>query len=95
MEPAIWRGDILFLWHDRTAPYHVGEIIVYQIKGREIPIIHRVLEVRKNEKSGKVELLTKGDNNSGEDRSLYNTDGTMTKLWLEEDEVLGRAKGSG
>ena len=31
MEPAIWRGDILFLWQDHSVPYSVGEIIVYQV----------------------------------------------------------------
>jgi len=95
MESAIWRGDILFLWHDTKAPYEVGEIIVYQIAGREIPIIHRILEVRqgRNETGHEVtELLTKGDNNFGEDRTLYNLDHTMQKLWLQEHEILGRAK---
>ena len=104
MEPAIWRGDILFLWHDPSAPYQIGEIIVYAIAGRPIPIIHRVLEVREDAPAakgqrGKVWLLTKGDNNPTEDRALYNPDGPRsaaeggTKLWLEESEVLGRAKG--
>lgn len=92
MEPAIWRGDILFLWQDRSAPYQIGEIIVYQIKGRQIPIIHRIIEVRTDAR-GKVSILTKGDNNPTEDRALYNPDGALTKLWLEEDEILGRAKG--
>lgn len=104
MEPAIWRGDILFLWHDSTAPYQIGEIIVYAIAGRQIPIIHRVLEVRQDAprapgERGKIWLLTKGDNNPTEDRALYNPDGPRhiseggSKLWLEESEVLGRAKG--
>lgn len=93
MEPAIWRGDILFLWQDRSIPYTVGEIIVYQIKGRETPIIHRIIEVRTGKESGRPEILTKGDNNPTEDRGLYNTNHQMTKLWLEDSEILGRAKG--
>lgn len=44
MEPAFYRGDILFLWMG-TAPFEVGEIIVFKIKGRDIPIVHRILEV--------------------------------------------------
>ncbi len=45
-------------------------------------------------KNGKQEILTKGDNNPFEDRGLYNEDyGPMTKMWLTEDEVLGRAFG--
>jgi len=142
MEPAIWRGDILFLWADKAVPYEVGEIIVYQIKGRSIPIIHRIVEVHRSldgssaadadtardreaalnlpdghpltpdgksssmpgvggdealvatsDRLGRVQLLTKGDNNPTEDRALYNPEGGASKLWLEEDEVLGRAKG--
>src|SRR5687768_14727599 len=99
MESAAWRVAILFLWHDRTALYSVGEIIVYQISGRAIPIIHRIVEVHTappNEDCtpGKVRLLTKGDNNPTEDRALYNPEGGSAKLWLDEAEVLGRAKGS-
>ncbi len=92
MEPAIWRGDILFLWQDRSQPYEIGEIVVYQIKHRPIPIIHRIIEVHTDAKTGKVHILTKGDNNPSEDRALYNTETGASKLWLEESEVLGRAK---
>ena len=81
MEPAIQRGDILFLWLG-YAPFRVGEIIVFKIKGREIPIIHRILEV--HEGKAKVQILTKGDNNSVDDRGLYNPG----QLWLEPDDVL-------
>ena len=42
MEPAFQRGDLLFLWNrDRTA--EVGEIVVYNVKGKDIPIVHRVV----------------------------------------------------
>lgn len=42
MEPAFQRGDLLFLWNrDRTA--EVGEIVVYKVKGKDIPIVHRVV----------------------------------------------------
>jgi signal peptidase len=42
MEPAFQRGDILFL--DNT-PTHaaVGDIVVFKIAGRDVPIVHRVL----------------------------------------------------
>lgn len=52
MEPAFQRGDILFL-HNLDDPIRVGEIVVFKIKDRDIPIVHRVLKV--HEKSdGKV-----------------------------------------
>ena len=45
MEPAFHRGDLLLLTHDREAPIRVGDIVVFKIEGREIPIVHRVLKV--------------------------------------------------
>merc|ERR550514_2684958 len=44
MEPAFFRGDILFLWQG-SEPFRVGEIVVFKIKGRDIPIVHRIMEV--------------------------------------------------
>lgn len=42
MEPAFQRGDLLFLWNrDHTA--EVGEIVVYNVRGKDIPIVHRVV----------------------------------------------------
>jgi len=87
MEPAFFRGDILFLWMGQE-PFRVGEIIVFKVKGRDIPIVHRVLEIHEKQ-SGEIEILTKGDNNPVDDRGLYNTN----QLWLKKDEILGRAKG--
>jgi signal peptidase len=43
MEPAFQRGDILFLDNQNTR-INVGEIVVYNVKGRDVPIVHRVLE---------------------------------------------------
>ncbi len=45
MEPAFHRGDLLMLTHDREEPIRVGDIVVFKIEGREIPIVHRVLKV--------------------------------------------------
>ena len=45
MEPAFYRGDLLFLTNYREEPIRVGEIVVFKIEGREIPIVHRVLKV--------------------------------------------------
>ena len=30
MEPAFYRGDILFLWNPESEPYVVGDITVYK-----------------------------------------------------------------
>jgi signal peptidase len=31
MEPAFYRGDILFLWNPPNVPYEVGDITVYKM----------------------------------------------------------------
>lgn len=45
MEPAFHRGDLLFLTNQIEEPIRVGEIVVFRIEGREIPIVHRVLKI--------------------------------------------------
>lgn len=44
MEPAFYRGDLLFLTNPAHERYHTGDITVYKIPGADIPIVHRVLE---------------------------------------------------
>ena len=67
MEPAFQRGDILFL---TMVDDHLvsGDVVVFQIPGREIPIVHRIVNVHyeggwTGDPSGEVAILTKGDNN--------------------------------
>jgi len=69
MEPAFQRGDILLLWN-RGAETQIGEVVVYNVKGKDIPIVHRV--VRRSGGGDKpLRLLTKGDNNLADDTELY------------------------
>jgi len=42
-----------------------------------------------NSEDGNVKLLTKGDNNSVDDRGLY----APGQLWIRRKEVVGRARG--
>jgi len=42
MEPAFQRGDLLFLWN-RGMETQIGEVVVYNVKGKDIPIVHRVV----------------------------------------------------
>ncbi|KAK6148957.1 hypothetical protein DH2020_016482 [Rehmannia glutinosa] len=70
MEPGFSRGDILFL-HMSRDPIRAGEIVVYNIDGRDIPIVHRVIQVHERQGTGEVDVLTKGDNNDGDDIPLY------------------------
>jgi len=89
MEPAFYRGDLLFLYHDRREPVEAGEIVVFKIEGRDIPIVHRVIKRHENTETGQVKILTKGDNNQVDDRALYN----RGQLWIEPKDIVGRAKG--
>ena len=88
MEPAIQRGDMLFLTNYEEEDIRVGEIVVFKIDGRDIPIVHRVLKLHKKE-DGSIKFLTKGDNNRVDDRGLY----APGQLWLERKDVVGRARG--
>lgn len=66
MEPAFYRGDLLFLTNPPNARYHTGDITVYKVPNAEIPIVHRVMEThdifvsnstRKSKKDPFVPLL--------------------------------------
>ncbi|CAI7597414.1 unnamed protein product [Penicillium glandicola] len=89
MEPAFQRGDLLFLWNRNTRA-EIGEVLVYNVRGKSIPIVHRVVrtfpEVEGRVSAKKVKeitvdttpnshmLLTKGDNNLADDTELYAQD---------------------
>mmetsp|Transcript_13157 Transcript_13157/g.33583 ORF Transcript_13157/g.33583 Transcript_13157/m.33583 type:complete len:178 (+) Transcript_13157:133-666(+) len=88
MEPAYYRGDLLFLSHP-SKDVEVGDVVVYKVHGRDIPIVHRVLETHHfSDPNQKSRLLTKGDNNSADDRALYNPG----QLWLSPNNVVGVCK---
>jgi len=87
MQPAYYRGDLLFLTN-YPEPFRVGDVVVFKVRGRNIPIVHRVIKVHEKE-DGYVKFLTKGDNNNIDDRGLY----VEGQLWLEKSDIIGRAKG--
>jgi len=105
MEPAFQRGDLLFLWNRNLEMNHVagppvaaqagfpgtqvGEIVVYNVVGKEIPIVHRVVRRHKGSKTP-LNLLTKGDNNHADDTELY----ARNQFYLDrEKEVIGSVVG--
>jgi signal peptidase I len=87
MSPAFERGDILFLENSFSDPYRTGDICVFTLKGKEIPIVHRVVKVHYGKKENFI--LTKGDNNEVHDRGLYN----RGQKWLNSNDIVGRVKG--
>ena len=95
MEPAFQRGDVLLLDNNR-AEIAVGDIVVFKIAGRDIPIVHRVLRAHVRVANASTvadeaaDYLTKGDNNAVDDRNLY----APGQLWLKRSEIIGRAVAS-
>ncbi|KAG5645177.1 Signal peptidase complex catalytic subunit [Asterophora parasitica] len=97
MEPAFYRGDLLFLTNPASQRYQTGDITVYKIPGADIPIVHRILEThdlkakRKHINAGLPPnqlLLTKGDNNNVDDIELY-----RGINWLERKHIVGKVRG--
>jgi signal peptidase I len=93
MEPIFHRGDLLIL-SNRKQIVDVGDVVVYNVKGRDIPIVHRVIKRHwtKEEKSGveKQWLLTKGDNNPSDDVELY----ARGQMHLDrKEEIIGLVEG--
>eukprot|EP00354_Favella_ehrenbergii_P009553 CAMPEP_0170451728 /NCGR_PEP_ID=MMETSP0123-20130129/872_1 /TAXON_ID=182087 /ORGANISM="Favella ehrenbergii, Strain Fehren 1" /LENGTH=142 /DNA_ID=CAMNT_0010713515 /DNA_START=133 /DNA_END=561 /DNA_ORIENTATION=- len=86
MEPSMQRGDVLLL--AKNTPIVNGDIIVYELPGEGIPIVHRVVTWQKDDK-GKIKLLTKGDNNPVNDRGLYKN----KELYITDDMVVGKVHG--
>ncbi|KAJ3155712.1 Signal peptidase complex catalytic subunit S11C [Geranomyces michiganensis] len=87
MEPAFARGDLLFLTLPKT-PVAIGDICVFKIQDKPIPIVHRVLEIHAAQ-NGSQYMLTKGDNNQMDDRSLYNPG----QMWIRQEDVVGKVQG--
>ncbi|TKR93395.1 hypothetical protein L596_007861 [Steinernema carpocapsae] len=88
MEPAFYRGDLLLLTNNMEDPIRTGDITVFKIDGRDIPIVHRVIKVHEKDNLH-TKFLTKGDNNQVDDRGLY----APGQHWLQRKDVVGRAKG--
>ncbi|KAI9831445.1 MAG: Signal peptidase complex catalytic subunit [Sarea resinae] len=88
MEPAFQRGDLLFLWN-RGMDTKIGEVVVYNVRGKDIPIVHRVVR-RFGGGPSPLRLLTKGDNNLADDTELY----ARGQDYLERSrDIIGSVKG--
>jgi signal peptidase I len=58
MEPTFFRGDILFL-NRGNEPFRNGEIVVYNVDDKAIPVVHRIIQVHERQDSDYVDILTK------------------------------------
>ncbi|CAJ0945694.1 unnamed protein product, partial [Ranitomeya imitator] len=109
MEPAFHRGDLLFLTNFQEDPIRAGEIVVFKVEGRDIPIVHRVIKVHEKViiEGGKENFLCSvkfgayfGEN--GDIKFLTKGDNNEVddrglykegQNWLEKKDVVGRARG--
>ncbi|KAI1714181.1 peptidase s24-like domain-containing protein [Ditylenchus destructor] len=87
MKPAFYRGDVLFITNDPKRELQVGDIVVFKLSNKNVPIVHRIIKLFQSGES--VKFLTKGDNNRVDDTSLY----PEGKRWLTREDVIGVAKG--
>lgn len=91
MESGIYRGDLVFLWMRQPEKVVRGDICVYQLPRKEIPIVHRIVHVHRSpgkEKTVPTLLLTKGDNNHGDDVPIYH-DANPSMRWLRTSHLIG------
>ena len=61
MVPVFYKGDILVLKGMHAVEYKVGDIIVYSVEGRSVPIVHRIVKINPD-----GSYQTKGDANNGQ-----------------------------
>ncbi|KAL1857871.1 Signal peptidase complex catalytic subunit [Paecilomyces lecythidis] len=97
MEPAFQRGDLLFLWN-RSPRAEVGEIVVYNVKGKDVPIVHRVVrtfpEVESKGKKGKKSTSMPAPVGPGESHMLLtkgdNNPASDEELYAKGQDFLNR-----
>lgn len=61
MVPVFYKGDILVLKGVAPADLEVGDVIVYSVKTRDVPVVHRIVKINPD-----GSFQTKGDANSGQ-----------------------------
>jgi signal peptidase I len=108
MEPGFRRGDILFL-NNNNKPLRSGDIVVFNIDGRSIPIVHRALKVHERAGGGSGSDSDDSDSESGVPAPAPGDINLLTKgdnnwaddiglyapgqRWLERQHVMGRVVG--
>lgn len=106
MEPAFYRGDLLFLTNPPNERYQTGDITVYKIPGADIPIVHRVLETHdatpKTKKSKKAAAVTSTTSSTlahqrlltkGDNNYVDDIELYQGLEWLERKHIVGKVRG--
>ncbi|KAI4965081.1 hypothetical protein ZWY2020_057529 [Hordeum vulgare] len=85
MEPGIKKGDMVFVHNKSNQPFHVGRSFFSKLMASNF----RLSIVHKHPDTGEIQVLTKGDNNSVDDRFLY----PIGQQWLQPHDIIGRVAG--
>jgi signal peptidase len=107
MEPAFYRGDLLFLTNPAGELYKTGDITVYKIPGADIPIVHRVLETHdvkpkkkrtkkaSSESSTPIEVVTVNQRllTKGDNNYVDDIELYQGLEWLERKHIVGKVRG--
>jgi len=107
MEPAFYRGDLLFLTNPASERYKVGDITVYQLPQGGVPIVHRVIETRDVSPTSKwVKKFSTPPSSNWNDEvagQLMLTKGDNNQVddlelyngleWIERKHVVGKVRG--
>lgn len=110
MEPAFYRGDLLFLTNPADQRYQTGDITVYKIPGADIPIVHRVMEThdvqpkktKSKKKKAAAELTEPAPQSPPKQLMLTKGDNNHVDdielyqglEWLERKHIVGKVRGS-
>ena len=108
MEPAFYRGDILFLTQS-DSDFLVGDIVVFKVAGKDIPIVHRVHEIHNKPPATAVGRRGKGAQQQnvtaqrasvelltkGDNNQVHDSWGIYNpgQMWLGREDIMGRAVG--
>lgn len=85
------RGDLLFVTNPPFQPYNVGDMVMFNIPGIEIPIVHRIIESRSVPSTYGPDdqiMRTKADDNYADDVGLY---GEME--FITRRSMMGKVRG--
>ncbi len=59
MSPFFWRGDILIIQGVKQSDLKTGDVMVFSVPGRTVPIVHRLVDINSD-----GTYQTKGDANT-------------------------------
>lgn len=82
------KGDILFLIKAKPEKLKVGDIIAFNSGTRNVPVIHRIINIK--EKEGELIFTTIGDNNA---QSLISSNNALgvDEREIKSNQLVGKA----